>query len=174
MSFVAFNGLGYNSFVAESTNLVQWTNPRLAMGFGNSGEFDHGGRAIGAFLYESYEIKAARRLKRHDGKFWTLYGCYPRQGGYELRSGYEGVACSDDGLTWQRARNIAEGEDLLPLLLRLRQERSWNRSDYQRADSVIVAGISADGAESVVVKQEADSNRGASSSQARDAPCCER
>lgn len=105
MSFIAFNGHGYNSFVAESTDLVRWTNPRLAMGFGPPNEFDFGGCVIGAFLYESYDIKAPRLLKRRDGKYWTLYGCYPRQGGYELRPGYEGVACSDDGLTWRRAKN---------------------------------------------------------------------
>jgi beta-xylosidase len=105
MSFIGFNGEGYNSFVAESTNLVDWTTPRLAMGFGPANEFDHGGCVIGAFLYESYDIRAPRILKRRDGRFWTLYGCYPRQGGYELRPGYEGVACSDDGLTWRRAKN---------------------------------------------------------------------
>lgn len=105
MSFIAFNGRGYNSFVAESTNLVRWIRPRLAMGFGPPGEFDHGGRVIGAFLYESYDLRAPRVLQRRDGRYWTLYGCYPRQGGYELRPGYEGVACSDDGLTWRRAQD---------------------------------------------------------------------
>lgn len=104
MSFIAFNGHGYNSFVAESTNLVQWTQPRLAMGFGPTNEFDFGGCVIGAYLYESYDLKAPRWLKRRDGRFWSLYGCYPRQGGYELRPGYEGVACSDDGLGWRRAK----------------------------------------------------------------------
>jgi len=105
MSFIAFNGRGYNSFVAESTNLVHWSNPRLAMGFGPANEFDAGGCVIGAFLYESYEIKAPRLLKKRDGKYWTLYGCYPRQGGYELRPGSEGVAWSEDGLAWRRAKN---------------------------------------------------------------------
>ena len=104
MSFIAFNGQGYNSFVAESTNLVQWTNPRLAMGFGKPGEFDFGGCVIGAYLYESYDLKAPRLLKRRDGKYWTLYGCYARQGGYEIDPGYEGVAASDDGLAWRRAK----------------------------------------------------------------------
>jgi predicted GH43/DUF377 family glycosyl hydrolase len=105
MSFIAFDGKGYNSFVAHSTDLVHWSNPKLAMGFGPSGQFDHGGCVIGAFLYESYDIKAPRLLKRRDGKYWSLYGCYPRQGGYELRPGYEGVAVSDDGLTWRRAKD---------------------------------------------------------------------
>ena len=105
MSFIGFNGKGYNSFVAESTNLVHWTNPRLAMGFGKEGEFDFGGCVIGAFLMESYDIKAPRILKKRDGKYWTLYGCYPKQGGYEMRPGYEGVAVSDDGLAWKRAKD---------------------------------------------------------------------
>jgi hypothetical protein len=105
MSFIAFDGQGYNSFLAESTNLVQWTDFRLAMGFGPPNEFDHGGCVIGAFLYESYDLKAPRLLKKREGKFWSLYGCYPRQGGYELRPGYEGVACSDRGLTWRRAKD---------------------------------------------------------------------
>lgn len=105
MSFIGFDGKGYNSFTAESDDLVRWKNFRHAAGFGPPNEFDHGGRVIGAFLYKSYDIRAARVLKQREGKYWTLYGCYPRQGGYELRPGYEGVAISDDGLTWRRAKN---------------------------------------------------------------------
>jgi len=105
MSFIAFNGQGYNSFVAESDDLIHWGTPRLAMGFGPENEFDNGGCVVGAYLYESYDVKAPRILKKLDGKFWTLYGCYPRQGGYELRPGYEGVAVSDDGLAWRRAKD---------------------------------------------------------------------
>ncbi len=105
MSFIGFDGIGYQSFIAESVDLVRWEKPRLAFGYGPEGTFDHGGRVLGAYLYTSYDIKAPRVLKRHDGKYWSLYGAYPRQGGYELRPGYEGVACSDDGLTWRRARD---------------------------------------------------------------------
>ena len=54
------------------------------------------GAFLGAYLYASYDIKAPRVLKKRDGRFWSLYGCYPRQGGYERRPCYEGVACSDD------------------------------------------------------------------------------
>jgi hypothetical protein len=105
MSFIAFNGQGYNSFIAESTDLIHWRQPRLAMGFGKPGEFDHGGCVIGAYLYQSSDIRAPRVLQRREGKFWTLYGCYARQGEYELRPGYEGVATSDDGLVWRRAKD---------------------------------------------------------------------
>ena len=104
MSFIAFNGKGYNSFVVESTDLIHWSKPHLAMGFGKEGDFDFGGCVIGAFLYDSYDIKASRLLKKHDGKYWTLYGAYAKQGGYEIDPGYEGVANSDDGLVWSRAK----------------------------------------------------------------------
>jgi len=104
MSFIGFDGQGYQSFVAESDDLIHWTNMRLAMGYGPEGSFDYGGVVLGAFLYEDYGIKSARILKQKEGKFFSLYGAYPRQGGYELRPGYEGVACSQDGLIWQRAK----------------------------------------------------------------------
>ncbi|MCU4975457.1 hypothetical protein OB955_22465 [Halobacteria archaeon AArc-m2/3/4] len=105
MSFVGFNGDGYQSFVAESDDLVNWSNPRLAFGFGPEGAFDHGGVTLGAYLYESYDIDAPRRMKRHDGSFWSLYGAYPRQGEYETRPGSEGLAKSNDGITWERAKD---------------------------------------------------------------------
>ena len=107
MSFIAFDGNGYNSFVAESDDLIHWENPRLAMGFGPEGDFDYGGRVVGAYLYESYDVDAPRVLKPIDGEYYTLYGAYPRQGGYELRPGGEGVAVSTDGLTWTRAKDEA-------------------------------------------------------------------
>lgn len=103
MTFIGFDGRGYQSFLAESNDLVHWHHRGLAMGFGPEGEFDHGGRVLGAYLYRSYDIRVPRTLERRAGKFWSLYGAYPRQGGYELRPGYQGVAWSDDGLTWTRA-----------------------------------------------------------------------
>jgi predicted GH43/DUF377 family glycosyl hydrolase len=105
MSFIGFDDKGYQSFVAESHDLINWTNLHLAMGFGKEGDFDFGGCVIGAYLYEDNNVKAPRILKRatRDGKFWTLFGAYARQGGYELDPGYEGVASSNDGLTWNRA-----------------------------------------------------------------------
>jgi hypothetical protein len=105
MSFVAFDGAGYQSYVAESTNLLDWGNYRLAMGYGPTNEFDHGGRTIGGFLLESYDLKAPRVLKKRDGKFWSLYSAYALQGGYELHPDGQGLAVSDDGLTWRREQD---------------------------------------------------------------------
>jgi predicted GH43/DUF377 family glycosyl hydrolase len=105
MTFIGFDGSGYQSFLATSDDLVHWTVKGLALGYGPKGRFDHGGAVLGAFLYQSYDLNAPRVLKKHQGKFWSLYGAYPRQGGYELRPGYEGVATSDDGLVWRAAKD---------------------------------------------------------------------
>jgi len=102
MSFVGFDGSGYQSFVAKSKNLVDWTEPRLAFGYGKKGDFDYGGRVLGAYLYENYDIKAPRVLKKVKGKYWSLYGAYSKQGSYEIDPGYQGVASSTDGLLWER------------------------------------------------------------------------
>jgi beta-xylosidase len=103
MSFIGFDGQGYNSFVVQSEDLVSWHSAQTAMGFGKDGAFDHGGCVLGAYLYENWNVDAPRVLKKLDGIFYSLYGAYPRQGGYELRPGYEGLAMSDDGIHWTRA-----------------------------------------------------------------------
>jgi beta-xylosidase len=77
------------------------------MGYGPEGSFDHGGVVLGGYLYESADIDAPRRLQRRDGAYWGLYGAYPRRGGYELRPGAQGLARSDDGMTWERAEDDA-------------------------------------------------------------------
>lgn len=101
MSFIGFNGKGYQSFFAESDDLVNWTNMRLAMGFGQEGGFDFGGCVLGAFLYKNYDIRAPRTLKKKDDKYWSLYGAYAKQGEYEIDPGYEGIAYSEDGRQWR-------------------------------------------------------------------------
>ncbi len=105
MTFIGFDGRGYQSFAAVSKDLVHWKQLGLAMGYGHEGDFDHGGVVLGGFLYESYDIASPRTLKKRNGKYWSLYGAYPHQGGYELRPGYEGLAESDDGIHWRRAKD---------------------------------------------------------------------
>ncbi len=102
MWFTGFDGTGYQTALATSTDLVHWKPQGLAMGYGKPGAYDYGGVTFGGLLLESYDLKASRVPKRWQGKYWVLYGCYPRQGGYELRPGAEGLAWSDDGKTWHR------------------------------------------------------------------------
>jgi len=105
MSFIGFDGVGYQSFIAESTDLISWTNYRLAMGYGEQGMFDFGGVVLGAYLYESYDVDAPRVLKRVNGKFYGLYGAYATKNTYEPDPGFQGLASSVDGLVWEREKS---------------------------------------------------------------------
>jgi predicted GH43/DUF377 family glycosyl hydrolase len=103
MFYTGFDGRGYQTALATSRDLIHWQPRGLVMGFGKAGAFDHGGVAFCTALLDSYDVRAARTLKKWNGKYWVLYSCYPKQGGYELRSGAQGAAWSDDGDTWHRA-----------------------------------------------------------------------
>lgn len=102
MSFIGFDGIEYRSFVAESSDLLEWTHKKLAMQNGDEGSFDHGGVVLGAYLMDDYTISAPRMLKKIDGKYYCLYGAYAKKGTYEPDPGYQGLASSKDGLIWKR------------------------------------------------------------------------
>ena len=106
MSFIGFNGQGYNSFVAESTNLRAMDAIR-AWPWASVRRTNSTTAAASSARSSTSPTTSRRRalLKQRDGKFWTLYGCYPRQGGYELRPGYEGVAVQ------RRRADLAPGQE---------------------------------------------------------------
>ncbi len=102
MWYTGFDGTGYQTGLAVSNDLVHWEPQGLVMGYGKPGAYDYGGVTFGGLLFESYDVRAPRVAKKWNDKFWVLYGCYPRQGGYELRPGAEGAAWSLDGKKWNR------------------------------------------------------------------------
>lgn len=120
MFYTGFDGKGYRTFLAKSLNYISWQPLGEVMGFGPEGVFDHGGVSFGGLLFDSYDVNAPRFLKKHKEKYWALYGCYPRQGGYELRPGAEGLAWSEDGISWTRASDKA--------ILTIEQAEQWEKS----------------------------------------------
>jgi hypothetical protein len=51
-------------------------------------------------------ISAEPKIPGHEDFKNTDCPCvYPKQGGYEIDPGYEGVAASEDGMTWKRAKD---------------------------------------------------------------------
>ena len=102
MFYTGFEGTGYRTAMARSADLVHWEPMGLVLGYGEPGAFDHGGPAFCTVLLDSYGLRAPRDLGKFDGKYWALYAAFPKQGGYELRPGYQGAAWSTDGNTWHR------------------------------------------------------------------------
>jgi predicted GH43/DUF377 family glycosyl hydrolase len=103
MWYTGFDGRGYQTALAVSNDLINWEPKGLVMGFGKEDAFDYGGVTFGGVLFDSYDIKSPRTLKKWNDKYWVLYGCYPKQGGYEIRPGAQGAAWSEDAINWNRA-----------------------------------------------------------------------
>lgn len=103
MFYTSFDGTGYRTAMARSSNLVDWDfSPGIIFDRGAAeGLFDYGGVTFGCPLYENASITAPRTLRKHKGKYWMAYGAYPSHG-YEQGSGGEGIAWSLDGDTWHR------------------------------------------------------------------------
>ena len=102
MFYFGYDENGYQSCLAESDDLIHWKPKGLVMSYGKEGAFDYGGVVFVAPFYDTFELMQPPRLKKYNGKYWVLYGCYPVQGGYELGSGAQGLAWSSDGLHWSR------------------------------------------------------------------------
>ena len=102
MLYFGYDGNGYQSCLAMSDDLIHWTPAGIVMGYGSQGAFDYGGVVLVGPLLTTHDAKEIPRLKRWRDRYWILYGCYPQQGGYELGSGGQGLAWSEDGYTWYR------------------------------------------------------------------------
>jgi hypothetical protein len=83
MSFLVYDGIGYETHLATSTDLVNWSqqgviysprekSPPLSWN-ATPGEFDYGGAAFIGPLVQDYNISGNRRLLQMNGKYWVTY-----------------------------------------------------------------------------------------------------
>ena len=112
-SYLFYDGVGYQTAVAYSDDLVHFTQPLAPAGvlFGPRtswpaapGEFDYGGAALIGFLMKDYNVTAPRVLARAapSGRFWASYYAQPTRHAYEPPPGATGLASSQDGFSWTR------------------------------------------------------------------------
>jgi hypothetical protein len=113
MSFLVFDGIGYETHLATSDDLVTWKqkgvifspreqSPPLDWN-ATPGEFDYGGAAFIGPLLVDYNISSPRVLAKQNGKFWFTYFGQPRRNAIEPPPGATGMASSMDGSSWKRA-----------------------------------------------------------------------
>jgi len=103
MFYFGFDRRGYQACRAVSDDLLHWEGRGLLMSYGEPGTFDRGGVVFTGALFDSVSVDRVPRLGRWRDRYWVLYGCYPEQGGYELGHGGQGLAWSQDGMSWHRA-----------------------------------------------------------------------
>jgi len=115
MTFVAYDGIGYQTGLAASSDLVHWTKQGCILPRDPSSPLLKYNAALGWILREN-DLNAPGNLKRVDGRFVAAYQAYPDQG-YEQGAGVIGLAYSTDLLRWS----------VEPPILHPRDGAAWER-----------------------------------------------
>jgi len=103
MLHVGFDGIGYQTALATSNDLLDWQELAVVLTRDNNKNWDSVGAGGTWILKEDDSIHAVPTLKKVDGKYWMVYHSYPDEG-YEAGPAQIGLAwCEDeDLLTWHK------------------------------------------------------------------------
>lgn len=81
MSYLVFNGRGYETWLAKSDDLLHWVTQGRLMSFSDTTNWDNNQKA-GYVALEDYKWGGSYQLQKYDGKYWMSYfGGHDR--GYE-------------------------------------------------------------------------------------------
>ncbi|QHT63254.1 hypothetical protein GXP70_27030 [Paenibacillus lycopersici] len=102
MLHVGFNGIGYQTALAVSDNLLDWSPYGVILKRGEGSGWDSRNTA-GCWLLRENELEGPAKLKKWNGRYWLVYHTYPEDG-YEAGPGRIGLAWSEDEslLEWHR------------------------------------------------------------------------
>ncbi len=102
MMYVGYDGIGYQTGLATSENLLDWRplGTILRRGEGNGWDSLN---AAGTWILRENEMDGIPVLKKWDDKYWLVYHAYPGEG-YESGPGRIGMAWTEDPLllSWNR------------------------------------------------------------------------
>lgn len=125
LMYVGFDGKGYQTALATSTNLIDWTFEGLILRRGEPGRWDSVGAAGSSILRESYGLDDRPRLKKHQGKYWMIYHAYPADG-------YE-AGPAEMGLAWCEDENLLDWHRLDQPVLSWRNGGEWEKGGLYKA-----------------------------------------
>jgi beta-xylosidase len=84
MMHIGFDGIGYQTALAESDDLVNWRERGVILRRGSNMKWDSVGMAGTAILMEK-DLYGGNKLIKWQGKYWIMYHAYPGEG-YEAGS----------------------------------------------------------------------------------------
>jgi predicted GH43/DUF377 family glycosyl hydrolase len=109
MTFVAFDGTGYQTGMASSENLLEWKPEGLILGRDPSNEITRYNAAMNWIVREN-GLFSAGKLKKIRGRYLGVYHAYPRPG-YEQGSASIGLCWSSDLRKWELDPPCLHAED---------------------------------------------------------------
>lgn len=112
MMFVGFDGIGYQTGLAESHDLVHWKRLGLILARDASDPITRYNIAMLSILRDD-DLDSIAHLKKVDGRFLGAWHAYPGSG-YEAGPAVIGLAWSDDLMQWRRSEPILRPEDGAP------------------------------------------------------------
>ncbi|MBM7568858.1 hypothetical protein [Paenibacillus sacheonensis] len=102
MLHVGFNGVAYQTALATSDNLIDWTPYGVILKRGEGSGWDSR-NAAGCWLLRENDLDGVPKLKKWNDRYWLVYHAYPDDG-YEAGPARIGLAWTQDEdlLTWNR------------------------------------------------------------------------
>ena len=98
MTYVSFDGMGYQTGLASSDDLLSWKKEGLLLGRGPKGSVTEYNVALTCILRDN-ELFGPGTLKRVNGQFVGTYHAYPEPG-YEIGPAVIGLCFSEDLRSW--------------------------------------------------------------------------
>jgi predicted GH43/DUF377 family glycosyl hydrolase len=131
MTYLVFDGHGYETWLAKSSDLLSWEKMGKIMSFSDTSDWDCNQKA-GYIALQDYEWGGSYRLQKYDGKYWMSYFGGNKKG-YEAGILSIGIACTgQDPSTvheWQRFDK--------PVLMPTDQDVRWWENSTMYKSSVI-------------------------------------
>lgn len=72
MTYIVFDGRGYETWISESNNLLEWKNPGRILSFSDTSDWDNNQKA-GYIALQDVEWGGSYHLKKVNGRYWMTY-----------------------------------------------------------------------------------------------------
>ncbi len=129
MLYIGFDGIGYQTGLAKSSDLVHWERLACVARRDPSSKYTRYNIALSCLLRE-HGLTSKGRLKKVHGRFLGAWNAYPGAG-YEAGAAVIGLAWSDDLLHWELTEPILFPADGAP----------WEHGGLYRPNLIEVNGI---------------------------------
>jgi len=125
MLYSGFDGEGYQSALATSDDLLNWTFKGMVLKRDEDRTWDKVGGSVTWMIKESDNLHDMPTLKKVDGKYWCVYHAYPNTG-YE-----EGPA--EIGMAWCEDENLLEWHRLEKPVYSWKEGDDWEKGGLYKA-----------------------------------------
>jgi predicted GH43/DUF377 family glycosyl hydrolase len=129
MLYIGFDGTGYQTGMAKSTDLINWSREGCVVPRDPSSKYTRYNVALSSIVRED-GLTSHGELKKVQGRYLGAWNAYPNAG-YEEGAAVIGLAWSDDLLHWQLSEPILFPQDGAP----------WEHGGLYRPNLVEEGGV---------------------------------